>query len=148
MRPEKAKTLRHAGDTKRGLDLNHRTQAQISEGIGTRYPASPMKIISSFLHADCRQKPKAWHATLVIRRLHQQLQSPERNREVTATTGNHDADKQFDGDGRAIFFQRPYSGEWFAAPPAGYRSSPAWEPARTTEVTEIAQTHVQPRPNR
>jgi len=36
MRPEKAKTLRHAGATNRGSDLTHRTQAQISEGIGKR----------------------------------------------------------------------------------------------------------------
>src|ERR1041385_6594786 len=34
MRPAKAKTLRHTGAANRGLDLTHRTHAQISEGIG------------------------------------------------------------------------------------------------------------------
>ncbi|MGH9637385.1 MAG: hypothetical protein ACRD72_21335 [Candidatus Angelobacter sp.] len=48
MRAANARTLRHAGATKRGFEVSHRTQAQIREGMGKRYPASPMKNIGFF----------------------------------------------------------------------------------------------------
>jgi hypothetical protein len=43
-RPENAAILRHAGGAKRGFERNHLTQPQIREGIGSRYPAKPMRV--------------------------------------------------------------------------------------------------------
>ena len=54
-RPENAVVLRHAGGAKRGVERHHRTQPQISEGIGSAYPAKPMsatRISAAFLTLD------------------------------------------------------------------------------------------------
>jgi hypothetical protein len=44
VKPNNATTRRHVGGTKRGFERNHRAQPQISEGIGSRYPAIPTRI--------------------------------------------------------------------------------------------------------
>jgi hypothetical protein len=56
IRAANARMLRHAGGTKRGFEISHRTHAQIRQGIGRTYPASPIKNIGSFLHSDFRRK--------------------------------------------------------------------------------------------
>jgi hypothetical protein len=56
IRAANARALRHAGGTKRGFEVSHRTQAQIRQGIGRTYPASPIKNIGSFLRSDFRRK--------------------------------------------------------------------------------------------
>lgn len=43
-KPKNTAMRRYAGGAKRGFELNHRTQPQISEGIGKMYPAKPMRV--------------------------------------------------------------------------------------------------------
>ncbi len=43
-RLKNAAILLHTGVAKRGFKLNHRTQPQIREGIGSTYPAKPMSV--------------------------------------------------------------------------------------------------------
>ena len=43
IKAKNAAVLRHAGGANRGFERDHRTQPQISAGIGKRYPAKPMR---------------------------------------------------------------------------------------------------------
>jgi len=70
MRAANARTLRHLGETKRGFEVSHRTQAQIREGIGKRYPASPTINTQFFLRSDFRHKQPGSPITVVTRPLH------------------------------------------------------------------------------
>src|ERR1700674_3080252 len=45
-RANKAATCRHSGEPKRGFELQNRTQLQVSEGAGKRYPTRPMRVTS------------------------------------------------------------------------------------------------------
>jgi hypothetical protein len=57
IRAANARMLRHAGGTKRGFEVSHRTHAQIRQGIGRTYPANPIKKkIGSYLHSDFRRE--------------------------------------------------------------------------------------------
>src|SRR5215813_3098506 len=56
IRAASARMLRHVGGTKRGFEVSQRTQAQIRQGMGKRYPASPIKNIGFILRLDFRQK--------------------------------------------------------------------------------------------
>lgn len=56
IKSENARIVRHLGGAKRGVDFDHRTQAQISDGIGKRYPARPMKITYDSFRPDCRKE--------------------------------------------------------------------------------------------
>jgi hypothetical protein len=44
--------LRHLGVANRGSERDHRTQPQISEGIGKMYPAKPRRMKKMFINAS------------------------------------------------------------------------------------------------
>jgi len=54
----------------RGFEVSQRTQPQIKQGIGKRYPASPMKNISSFPTLILDRSGRMAAITVVIGRLH------------------------------------------------------------------------------